>query len=71
MPELLTTSEVAFLLGVKPNTVYIWWSKGIIPGFRLPTGGPQGPLRFDRAEIDAWIRSGRGGSTMPELRAVR
>jgi excisionase family DNA binding protein len=48
---LLTTRQVADYLGVSPATVLRRWRAGELPGFRLASN----VLRFDPAEIDAWL----------------
>ena len=51
MSELLTTRQVATWLGLSPATVLRRWRSGELPGFRLASN----VLRFDSAEIDAWL----------------
>jgi excisionase family DNA binding protein len=55
--HLLTTRDVAELLGLSPEAVLRRWRAGEIPGFRLATN----VLRFDEAEIGAWLESLRSG----------
>jgi Helix-turn-helix domain len=45
--QLLKTRDVATLLGVETGTVYDYWERGELPGFRLG-GRKGGPLRFRR-----------------------
>ena len=49
---LLKTVEVAEYLNVSTNWVLRRWKAGQLPGYKL---GPNGPLRFDRAEIAQWL----------------
>jgi excisionase family DNA binding protein len=55
--RLLTTREVAELLGLSPEAVLRRWRAGEIPGFRLASN----VLRFDESEIKAWLNSLRTG----------
>lgn len=50
---LLSVHDVAPLLNLGASTVYRWAKAGIIPCHRL--NGRTGPVRFVRAEIDAYI----------------
>lgn len=49
---ILTVKEVSALINVKPVTVYAWAQQGKIPGFKL-----NGSLRFDKTEIQGWVKS--------------
>jgi predicted DNA-binding transcriptional regulator AlpA len=55
--HLLTTRDVAQLLGLSPEAVLRRWRAGQIPGFRLASN----VLRFDEAEIAMWLDSLRAG----------
>ena len=55
--RLLTTRDLADLLGLSPEAVLRRWRAGEIPGFRLASN----VLRFDEAEIVAWLDSLRAG----------
>ncbi len=55
---LLTTRQVADRLGLSPETVLRRWRAGELPGFRLGSN----VLRFDEAELDAWLEARRGES---------
>lgn len=48
IPSLLTTSEVAELLHVHPNTVRKWHRKGLITAYRV---GPRRDRRFERENV--------------------
>ena len=52
MSGLLTTREVAEMLGLSSATVLRRWRAGELPGYRLSSN----VLRFDRAAIDAYLR---------------
>jgi excisionase family DNA binding protein len=56
--RLLTTREVAEILGLSSETVLRRWRAGDIPGFRLGSN----VLRFEAAEIDAWLEQRRQGA---------
>jgi len=47
---LLTVPEVARLLRVRESTIYTWVETGALPTVRVGR-----LLRFERAEIDAWL----------------
>lgn len=51
MSEILTMREVADLLKINEKTAYKLAAKGEIPGFKVG-----GSWRFDRAEIENWIK---------------
>lgn len=55
--RLLTTRDVAELVGLSPEAVLRRWRAGELPGFRLATN----VLRFDELEIAAWLDSLRAG----------
>jgi excisionase family DNA binding protein len=54
--RLLRPSEVAELLGVSRSWLYAAAQEGRIPCVRL--GGADGPVRFRRDALEAWIASG-------------
>jgi excisionase family DNA binding protein len=56
--ELLTTRDVAVRLGVSPETVLRRVRRGELPAFRLASNA----LRFDAAEIEAWLEARREGA---------
>jgi excisionase family DNA binding protein len=53
---LLTTRDVATLLGLSPATVLRRWRAGELPGYRLASN----VLRFDPGEVEAWLTRHRG-----------
>ena len=55
--RLLTTREVATLIGFSPATVQDWSENDRIPGFRVG-----GRLRFRASEVEAWLERQRVGS---------
>jgi excisionase family DNA binding protein len=55
MTRLLTTRQVADLLAVNPETILRRWRRGEIPGYRIASNA----LRFDEAEIRAWLEGTR------------
>jgi citrate synthase len=65
MPEqpLLTTEEVAGLLGVKPATVYAYVSRGLLNSRRNGSGKQS---LFAKADVDAFV-AGRKRATTPEI----
>lgn len=54
--QLLKPEEVRELLNVSRSWLYEAANEGRIPSMRL---GPEGPLRFDRAEIEEWLQRRR------------
>lgn len=48
---LMTAREVAGELGVSAETVLRWTKRGVLPGFRLPSGA----LRYRVGELRLWI----------------
>lgn len=50
---MLTTGDVAQLLGLHVNTVRRWRSEGILKSYRI---GPRGDRRFRREDIDSFIK---------------
>jgi len=51
--EMLTTTEVAKLLHVHPNTIRQWTKKGLLRAYRL---GTRGDRRFKRKDIDIFMK---------------
>ena len=58
--QLLTAKQAAARLSVHVNTVKRLVRLGEIPHYRL---GTRGDLRFDPADIDAWLATKRKDST--------
>jgi excisionase family DNA binding protein len=54
---LMKPAEVCHLLAVSRTWVYDAASDGRIPSIRL--GGPDGPLRFLRADLEVWLEEQR------------
>jgi excisionase family DNA binding protein len=54
---LLKPAEVCRLLAVSRTWVYAAASEGRIPAIRI--GGPEGPLRFVRADVERWLQEAR------------
>jgi excisionase family DNA binding protein len=50
--NILTVKEVAKILKAKPSTIYSWAEQRIIPSIKI-----HGLLRFDEADILAWIKN--------------
>jgi excisionase family DNA binding protein len=55
--DLLKPTEIAAYLGVSRSWVYLAARKGRIPYIRV--GGPGGPLRFVRGDIERWLEQAR------------
>ena len=54
----LSVEEIAYHLGIKKDTAYKWVAKKHMPAHKVGT-----LLKFDKAEIDAWVKSGAADST--------
>ncbi len=52
---LMDVKELSAYLRVKPGTIRCWVSQGVIPFDKLGPG-EKGCVRFDKKEIDRWIR---------------
>lgn len=56
---MLTTSDVAYLLGVHRNTVRRWNKKGILKSYRI---GFRSDRRFRREDIDKFLKEAESGN---------
>jgi excisionase family DNA binding protein len=63
--QLMKAPDVARMLNVSRAWVYRAAERGLIPSVRL--GGDDGPLRFVRADLEAWVENARrgGGARAP------
>lgn len=53
----LGVEELAEYLGVSRDTIYVWLTKGAVPGHRI------GKLwKFKREEIDEWVKVGHAAA---------
>ena len=52
----LTTSDVARLLNVHPNTVRRWSKLGLLKTYRV---GPRGDRRFRRSDVQSLIKENK------------
>ena len=55
---ILTTGDVAQLIGVPANTVRYWADKGMLKSHRI---GPRGDRRFNRQEIEDFLKNSNLG----------
>jgi hypothetical protein len=62
-PDLLTNEEAAALLGIKPNTLEIWRTKGKGPEFVKLGHTKSAPIRYLRAKIFEWLERQSFSST--------
>lgn len=62
-PDLLTNEEAAAMLGIKPNTLEIWRTKGKGPQFVKMGKQKQAPIRYLRPKIFAWLEAQSFSST--------
>jgi excisionase family DNA binding protein len=58
----LSVEEIAFHLGIKKDTAYKWVAKKHMPAHKVGR-----LLKFDKAEIDAWVKSGDAGLNSKRL----
>jgi excisionase family DNA binding protein len=58
---LLRPAEVARMLGVSRTWLYDAAKDGRIPSVRI--GGPSGPVRFVREDLDHWLNEARAAWT--------
>jgi excisionase family DNA binding protein len=57
----LSVDEIAEHLGIKRDTVYKWISERQMPGHKI------GRLwKFNKQEVDEWVRSGGANTSLPE-----
>lgn len=54
MAKLIDIDELANFLGLKKQTIYNWLHEGKISGIKVG-----GVWRFDRREVDIWLKSRR------------
>ena len=54
MPLLIDIDELADYLRLKKQTIYNWLHQGKISGMKVG-----GVWRFDRRDVDAWLKSRR------------
>jgi excisionase family DNA binding protein len=54
MTRLMDVDELADYLRLRKQTIYNWLSQGKISGIKMG-----GVWRFDRREVDAWLKSKR------------
>lgn len=58
VPKLLNNSETAERIGVQPNTLEIWRSKGKGPRFiKLDPHSLRSPIRYRESDIEAWLEA--------------
>lgn len=65
MIQLLTTAEVAQILGYKPQTIRAWRSRGESPPY-VRFGGPKGRALYDVDDLSAWLETKKANSTSEE-----
>jgi len=68
VPQPLTTAQVARRLGVKPETVYAYVSRGLL---RSDRNGEGRASLFDPGEVEAFAAAGRRGTAARSTVAVR
>ena len=71
MQKLLTSSETATRLGIKPNTLEVWRHKGKGPSFIKLGAGKQAPIRYDEEKVIAWLEQCIFSSTSDYTQSAR
>ena len=62
----LSVDEIAAYLGIKRDTVYKWISERQMPGHKI------GRLwKFNKKEVDEWVKSGGAGDNEPGSKGDR
>lgn len=61
--DLLTSAETATLLGIRPNTLEIWRTRGQGPAFIKLGAAPQAPVRYRKSAVVAWLEQRQYAST--------
>lgn len=54
--KLLTTGQMAKLIGCAPRTVAKWIDEGLLKGYRLPRKNTPGDRRVSRAVFDQFCK---------------
>ena len=62
MAKLIDIDELADYLRLKRQTIYNWLNQGKISGIKMG-----GVWRFERKEVDAWLKTKRRGIKEPKL----
>ncbi len=66
LSPLLTSSQAAAELGLRPQTLRVWRCRGVGPRFvRLGTG-PRSPVAYRLSELEAWLDARSFSSTAEE-----
>jgi predicted DNA-binding transcriptional regulator AlpA len=63
LPDVSTTEQVASFTGFKVNTFEIWRLKGKGPKFIKLGNSKQSPVRYLRADVEAWLAGRKFAST--------
>ena len=54
--RLLTSKEVARLIGIKENTLRLWRSQGRGPRYLKAGDTPQSEVRYRASDVEAWVQ---------------
>jgi predicted DNA-binding transcriptional regulator AlpA len=65
--QMRTEREAAKFLGLAAATLRSWRCRGIGPAYVKMGPGPKSPVRYNRADIDAWVAQCRH---VPPVRAA-
>jgi len=69
-PELINTAKAADVLGVRPQTLRLWRSRGTGPTY-VRLHGTRGRVLYDVADLRAWLDTRRFTSTAEEAEGER
>lgn len=61
--KLITIDELSEYLKIKQSTLYSWASSSMIPSYKL-----NGVLRFDKDEIEEWVKKNKVEPFNPKQR---
>jgi predicted DNA-binding transcriptional regulator AlpA len=68
--DLLTTAEMAAILGIRINTAEIWRVYGKGPIFLKLGDGLRAPVRYRRSDVVAWLEQRLRASTSAHTAAI-
>jgi DNA-binding transcriptional MerR regulator len=65
MEKLLSTAEAARILGLVPQTLRIWRSRGGGPAY-VRYGGPRGRVYYHPEDLNKWLEDRKAENTSEE-----
>ena len=64
-PHLINSAEAAKLLGLQPQTIRLWRSKGLGPRY-VRLHGSRGRVLYDLADLNRWLDGRKNTVTAKE-----